>query len=216
MDSIKPGPLSRCTSMAEAIIVSVNADAFSNSGCIQCSTGATEISNLFSLLSPFPLVEFLSLLECKDLFPIVLHADDCPAIFLRLVIERLRKRSDFGVGQPMSGAVRILSLCIVVQHEHRNPSAVARFGVFEHLLVAGGIAERSERPSTDHQVNALRLTGIIIIQKHLRLLGQERLAILVVAIRRAAHGADDLLGWDAIGLLGKLTHEILPTAGDNV
>src|SRR5947207_5029142 len=89
MDSLKPGPLSRCTSMAEAIIVSVNADAFSNSGCIQCSTGATEISNLFSLLSPFPLVEFLSLLECKNVLPVILHADDCPAVLLRLVIERL-------------------------------------------------------------------------------------------------------------------------------
>src|SRR5207248_11797608 len=106
MDSLKPGPLSRCTSMAEAIIVSVNADAFSNSGCIQCSTGATEISNLFSLLSPFPLVEFLSLLECKNVLPIILHADDCPAALFRLVIERLRERADFRVGQPVGGTVR--------------------------------------------------------------------------------------------------------------
>src|SRR6266487_2801138 len=33
MDSIRPGPLSRCTSMAPAIIASVNPDAFSNNGC---------------------------------------------------------------------------------------------------------------------------------------------------------------------------------------
>src|SRR5436190_23399297 len=94
MDSLKPGPLSRCTSMAEAIIVSVNADALSNSGCIQCSIGATQISNLFSLLSPFPLVEFLSLLEYKNLLPIVRHADDCPPVLRRLVIERLRECPD--------------------------------------------------------------------------------------------------------------------------
>src|SRR5436190_20581434 len=114
MDSLKPGPLSRCTSMAEAIIVSVNADAYSNSGCIQCSTGATEISNLFSLLSPFPLVEFLSLLEYKNLLPIVLHADDNPAVLLRLVIERLRERADFRVGQSLCWAIRILSLRVVM------------------------------------------------------------------------------------------------------
>src|SRR6266436_4814344 len=113
MDSIKPGPLSRCTSMAEAIIVSVDADAFSNSGCMQCSTGATEISNPFSLLSPFPLVEFLSLLECKNLLPVVFHADDHPAVLLRLVIQRLRERADFRVRQPVSGTVGVFAFRIV-------------------------------------------------------------------------------------------------------
>src|SRR5207302_6212615 len=117
MDSIKPGPLSRCTSMAEAIIVSVNADAFSNSGCMQCSTGAREISNLFSLLSPFPLVEFLSLLECKNVLPVILHADDCPAVLLRLVIERLCERADFRFGQSLSGTVGVFAFRIVVQDE---------------------------------------------------------------------------------------------------
>ena len=40
----------------------------------------TELSNLFSLFSPFPPVECLSWLECKNLLPIVLHADDNAAI----------------------------------------------------------------------------------------------------------------------------------------
>src|SRR4030095_198516 len=113
MDSIKPGLLSRCTSMAEAIIVSVNADAFSNSGCIQCSIGATEISNLFSLLSPFPLFEFLSLLECKNPLPVVLHADDCPAIVLRLGHQRVGKRADLRFR-----AVSELAHCVIVMHQH--------------------------------------------------------------------------------------------------
>src|SRR5262245_6682436 len=46
----------------------------------------TELSNLFSLFSPFPPVECLSWLECKNLLPIILHADDGPTVLLRLVI----------------------------------------------------------------------------------------------------------------------------------
>src|SRR5215475_2708880 len=61
--------------------------------------GKMELSNLFSLFSPFPPVECLSWLECKNLLPIILHADDCPAIFLRFVIKRLRVRANFRVGQ---------------------------------------------------------------------------------------------------------------------
>ena len=90
----------------------------------------------------------------------VLHANDCPAVLLRLVIQRLRERADFGGGQSLSGTVRILSLCIVVQHEHRDPRAVARFGVFEHLLVAARIAERGERPAPNHQMDAFGLPGV--------------------------------------------------------
>src|SRR5439155_10933213 len=198
MDSIKPGPLSRCTSMAEAIIVSVNADAFSNSGCIQCSTGAMEISNLFSLLSPFPLVEFLSLLECKNLLPITLHADDCPAVLFGFIVERLCERADLRVGQPLSRTVRILSLCIVVQHEHRQTRTVARLGVFEHLLVAGRVAERREGPTADHQVDSLRLAGIVVVKQQLRFFGQERSAALVITVFCPGRRADDLFGRNAI------------------
>src|SRR6516225_417524 len=59
----------------------------------------TELSNLFSLFSPFPPVECLSWLECKNLLPMILHADDGPTVFLRFVIKRLRERADFGIGQ---------------------------------------------------------------------------------------------------------------------
>src|SRR5262249_43480405 len=97
----------------------------------------TELSNLFSLFSPFPPVECLSWLKCKNLLPIVFHADDCPAIFLGLVIERLRKRSDFRGGQPFSGTVRILARGVVVQDDHCQPRAIASFRVFQHLSIAG-------------------------------------------------------------------------------
>ncbi len=124
-----------------------------------------------------PVCHWHSLLECKNLLPIVLHANDCPAVLLRLVIQRLRERADFGVVQSLSGTVRILSLCIVVQHEHRDPRAVARFGVFEHLLVAGRIAERGERPAPNHQMDAFELPGVVVVQQQLRFFRQERLPL---------------------------------------
>ena len=39
-----------------------------------------------------------------------------------------------------------------------------------------------ERPTPDHQVDALGLAGIVVVQQKLRLLGQDRLAVLVVAV----------------------------------
>src|SRR5271157_1004062 len=88
--------------------------------------------------------------EGKDDFPVVLHADDEPAILLRLVVKRLGEGADLGVRQSLSWAVGILALGVVVQNKHRQPRAVAGFGVFEHLLVAGRIAERGDRPSADY------------------------------------------------------------------
>src|SRR5213080_50925 len=45
MDSSSPGPLSRCTSIAAAMMISVNPSAFSNSGCIRSSSGGSKSSN---------------------------------------------------------------------------------------------------------------------------------------------------------------------------
>ena len=42
------------------------------------------------------------------------------------------------------------------------------------------------------------------------------LALLVVAILGAAHGADDLFRRDAISLFGINAHKVLPAAGENV
>src|SRR5215471_9671598 len=114
MDSIKPGPLLRCTSMAAAIIVSVNADAFQTVDAHGVHQEKTELSNLFSLFSPFPPVECLSWLECKNLLPIIFHADDYPAVLLRFVVQRLGERTDFRVRQALGRAIRVLSLHVVV------------------------------------------------------------------------------------------------------
>src|SRR5215831_9423720 len=87
----------------------------------------TELSNLFSLFSPFSSVECLSWLECKNLLPIILHADDCPAILFGFVIKCLRERADLGIGQPLSRAIGILTRGIVVQDDHCQPRAIASF-----------------------------------------------------------------------------------------
>src|SRR5882757_1917491 len=155
-------------------------------------------------------------LKGKDRLPIVLHADDRPAVLHRLVIERLRERPDFRVGQPFSGTVGVFAFGIVVQDEHRESGTAAGLSVFEHLLVAAGIAKSRVRPAADHQVNAFGFAGIVIVEQHFRFLGQERFAVLVVTILCLARGADDLLGGNAIGRLGILAHKVLPAAGHDV
>ena len=68
----------------------------------------------------------------------------------------------------------------------------------------------------DHEVNAFGLAGIIVVEQELRILGQDRLAIRVIAISRAAGGADHLLGRNAIYAFGIDPHEILAPTGDDV
>src|SRR5438874_13816614 len=88
-------------------------------------------------------------LEGEYLLPVVLHADHCPALLLRLVIESLREGADLRVRQTFRRAVGVLAVRIVVQDEHREPRAVAGLGVLQHLLVAGRIAEGRVRPAPD-------------------------------------------------------------------
>src|SRR5271165_4570094 len=66
-----------------------------------------------------------SLVEREDALPVVLHADDSPAVLLRLVVQRLGEGADLCIGQSHRRAVGILALRIVVQHDHRQPRAVA-------------------------------------------------------------------------------------------
>ena len=53
----------------------------------------------------------------------------------------------------------IASPASVDEHDHRQPRAVARLGVFQHLPVAGRIAEGGARTAADFQVDAFRLAG---------------------------------------------------------
>ena len=62
-----------------------------------------------------------------------------------LIIEFLGKGARLGVGQSSRWTVSVLSLRVVVKHEHRQPCAVADPGIFQHLSVASRIAERGAR-----------------------------------------------------------------------
>src|SRR5262245_39174945 len=151
--------------------------------------------------------------EREDALPVVLHADHIPAVLLRFVIQRLREGADLGHGQPLRRAVGVLPLVVVVQHQHLQPRARAGTGPLQHLAVAGRVAERRDRPAADHQVNAFRLAGLVVIEQELRLLHQDWLAVLAIAVFRPGGAADHLLGRNAVDLLGIHAHEILPAPG---
>src|ERR1700735_1387951 len=102
--------------------------------------------------------------------PVVLHADDRPALALRLVVECLGEGSDSAVRQAVGWPVGIFALRVVVQPEHRKPRTVASLGVLQHLLVADRVAERRTGATTDHQVNALGLAGVIVVQQQFGIL----------------------------------------------
>ena len=69
-----------------------------------------------------------------------------------------------------------------MEHEHFQPQAVAGPSVFQHLLVTGGVAKRGDRAAADHEVNALSLAGVVVVEEELRFFCEDRLAILVIAV----------------------------------
>ena len=133
-----------------------------------------------------------------------------------LVVERLRERADLRVREPLGRAVGVLPLPVVMQDEHRETRPVAGLGVLQHLPVTGGVAERRVRAAADHEVDSLGLPGVVVVEEQLRLLGQERLAVLAVAVLRSQRRPYDLLGRDAVDLLRVHPNEVLPSAGDDV
>ena len=72
----------------------------------------------------------------------------------------------------------------------------------EHLQVAVGVAEGEDRPAADEAVDADRLAGAVVDELDLRQLHQHRLAVRASSNLRHAAAADDLLGRDAVDLLG--------------
>ena len=96
----------------------------------------------------------------KTCLPIVLHADDGPAVLLRMVFQRGREVTVFDVRQSARGAVGKFARRVVVQHEQLEPRAAAALRVFQHLLVADGVAERGDGPAADVLVDADGLAGL--------------------------------------------------------
>src|ERR1041385_4018838 len=122
-----------------------------------------------------------ALVEPKNALPVVLHADHGPVFLLRLLIEGLAEPADFRVRQTAGRTVSVLAFGVVMQHEHHQSRTFTCAGVFEHLSVTVRIAKRGARTASNHQVNALGLPSLIVVQEQLRLFGQERLAVFMVA-----------------------------------
>src|SRR5262245_26465559 len=158
------------------------------------------------------LMAFISSLFLKEEnpFPVVLHADNDPALLCRFVVQGLGESADLRVRQPQRRTVRIFSLRIVVKHEHRESFAITGFRVFQHLPVASRVAERGIRPASDHHVDAFGLASIVVVQEKFRVSGKKWPAVLVVAVADAGYGAHHLLGWNAVYLLREDPYEILP------
>jgi hypothetical protein len=69
-----------------------------------------------------------------------------------------------------------------MQQQHHQPRSVTRPGVFQHLPVTGGVAERGVGPAADYQVDALGFTGVVVVQQEFGPLGENRPAALVIAV----------------------------------
>src|SRR5262249_16663231 len=140
-------------------------------------------------------------LKCENALPVVLHTDYCPAVLLRLVVERLREGAYFRFWKPQGWTVGVFACRVVVQHQPHQRLTLARAGVLQHLLVPSRVAEVRVGPATDHEVNAFSLAAKIIEQRELGLFGEGCLALLVVVELRSESSANNLLGRNAVNLL---------------
>src|SRR5690349_2505470 len=96
------------------------------------------------------------LFERKNSLPVVLHADDSPAVLLRLIVKRLRKSADLRIGKPLRRTIGVFAPCIVVQQQHHQSRTIACSCVLQHLPITGRVAESRARAAADLQMDALR------------------------------------------------------------
>ena len=148
----------------------------------------------------------------KTCLPIVLHADHRPAGLFGLVIERLRERAEFHVRQSQRRAVGVFARRVIVQHQQLEPRAAAGLRVFQHLLVAGGIAERHDGTTADVLVDGNGLAGLVVIEIHFRQAHQHGLAVAHFILRRDA-AADDLFRRNTVNFFRPRAHELDAAAG---
>src|SRR6476660_71404 len=91
--------------------------------------------------------------------------------------------------------------------EAQEAQAVAGGGPLQHLLVAVGIAEGEDRAPSDEMIDAFGLSRPVIDEEDLRHLDQHRACVPHLKFSDA-RGADDLLWWNAVGLVGEVSHEL--------
>ena len=103
-------------------------------------------------------------------------------------------------GNPCGRTVGIFPRGIVVKDQHLQPCAGARTRIFQHLPVAGRVAEGRVGSPADHEVNSFGLAGVVVVEQQLWFLRQERLAVLVVAEFRARRRCRPPVGRNAVDL----------------
>src|SRR5262249_19234687 len=88
-------------------------------------------------------------------------------------------------------------------------------GVAEHLIVAVGVSESSDRPSPQILLDANGLASLVVDQIDLGKLHQHRLATFEFVLELST-GADDLFRRNSISLFRPGTHELNAPARDDV
>src|SRR5271163_2695419 len=156
----------------------------------------------------------VSSLEREDALPVVLHANDDPALLPGHIVHLLAEGPDRRIRQSLRGAVGVFAHRVVVQHRDRKPRAAARLHVLQHLLIiGGGIAEGRIGSTRVHQPEILDLSRAKIIERQLGLPYENGPVVLIVAVFERLFGAGDLLGEDAVNLLGVFAYEARAATG---
>src|SRR6185295_5157615 len=149
-----------------------------------------------------------SLVERKDSLPVGFHADDDPVVRLGLVPGLVE------LADVRGAVVGELTLGVVVVHDEREALAGAVGGDLQHLQIAVGVAECGNRPAADLAVDADRLARAVVDEDEVRAAPQHGLTVLHLELHLLL-AADDLLGGNAVGLLGPGPHELDRAARDD-
>src|SRR5262245_6455741 len=106
-----------------------------------------------------------------DNLPVVLHANDCPAVLERFV------PADVELLHLVLAVVSVLARAIVMVHEEREARARAGHGPLQHLQLAVRFAEGSDRPPADAALDADRFALLVVHQVDLGLFDEHRFAV---------------------------------------
>src|SRR6266568_4202266 len=85
---------------------------------------------------------------------------------------------------------------------------------FEHLLVAIRVSKGGDWSSANERLDADRLALFVVYELYLGQLQKQRLSVADFVLQLAA-AANDLLGRNAVAVLGEATHELDAAARDN-
>src|SRR5262245_47670112 len=122
----------------------------------------------------------------EDCSPVVLHVDENPTPFGRLV-ESFVEASNVRVA-----IVGVFALGISMMNDQSEAGAVFHRGPLEHLKVAIGVAEGNDRAATDEAINADRLARAVVDKIDVRHAIKYRLAVLHFILHLDA-ASDNLL-----------------------